>query len=87
MVTGFILQAIGLYQSNTGDRQYCEEGNLEFVITKNARFKSDFRQLADAVHSNMNTSSYCLYPCEPNWVYTPCKCATPTPSLNVANPG
>lgn len=73
MVTGYILEAIGIYQNNTGDRCFEEPGCLEFVVTENARFKSDFRGINDAVYDNMSKNAYTLYPCEPNWHYTPCK--------------
>jgi hypothetical protein len=70
MVTGYILQALGIYESNTGDKRYHEKDCLEFVVTDNKRYKADIRAIADAVFENME---YTLYPCEPNWLYTPCK--------------
>lgn len=72
MVTGYVLQAIGIYENNTGDKHFSEKDSLEFVVTENARYKTDFQGLNDAVYSNMTADSYCLYPCEPNWIYTPC---------------
>jgi Linalool dehydratase/isomerase len=73
MVTGYILQAIGLYEGNTGDKRYREKDCLEFVVTDGARYKKNFQDLADAVYENMDQNDYTLYPCEPNWLYTPCK--------------
>lgn len=73
MVTGYMLQAIGIYENNTGDKCFREEDALEFVVTDNARYKTNFQGLNDAVFDNMDQNPYCLYPCEPNWVYTPCK--------------
>jgi hypothetical protein len=73
MVTGYMLQAIGIYQNNTGDKRFEEDDCLELVVTENAKFKTNFQGISDAVYENMNNNPYTLYPCEPNWHYTPCK--------------
>jgi len=73
MVTGYILQAIGIYQANTGDDRYTKPGSMTFEITDSIKFPYDLNQVAAAVHRNMDENDYCLYPCEPNWLYTPCK--------------
>lgn len=72
MVTGYILQAIGIYENNTADTHFSAKDCLEFVVTDSARFKTDFQGLNDAVYDNMTADEFCLYPCEPNWIYTPC---------------
>jgi len=72
MVSGYILQAIGIYQSNTGDDRYTKKDCLEFVIDKNNKYRYDLQGLAEAVHRNMDENPWCLYPCEPNWLYTMC---------------
>ena len=77
MVTGYMLQAIGIYESNTGDKEFRVKDALEFVITENSRYKTNFQGLNKAVFDNMDQNPYCLYPCEPNWIYTPCKYACP----------
>lgn len=53
MVTGYMLQAIGIYQNNTGDRRYEEEDCLELVVTENSKFKTSFIGISDAVYENM----------------------------------
>ncbi|KIW09925.1 hypothetical protein PV08_11701 [Exophiala spinifera] len=72
MVSGYVLQAVGIYQSNTGDDRYTRAGSLEFQVTKTQRYKYDFRKIADAVYRNFKECSYCLFSCEPNWIYTMC---------------
>jgi hypothetical protein len=72
MVAGYILQAIGIYQSNTGDDRYTKKDCLEFVVDKNNKYKYDLQGIAEAVHRNMDENPWCLYPCEPNWLYTMC---------------
>lgn len=76
MVTGYMLQAIGIYQNNTGDKCFEEDDCLELVVTEHAKFKTNFQGISDAVYENMNSNPYTLYPCEPNWHYTPCKCVS-----------
>ncbi|KAJ9612110.1 hypothetical protein H2200_003707 [Cladophialophora chaetospira] len=72
MVTGYILQAVGIYQSNTGDDRYTKPGSMVFEITDSIKYPYDIKGIADSVHRNMDEAAYCLYPCEPNWLYTPC---------------
>ncbi len=73
MVTGYILQAVGIYQSNTRDERYVEPGSMTFQVTDSLKYPYSLKSVADAVYRNMNEAAYCLYPCEPNWLYTPCK--------------
>jgi len=61
-----------LYESNTGDKRFREEDALEFVVTETSRYKTNYQGIAKAVFDNMDTNPYTLYPCEPNWLYTPC---------------
>jgi hypothetical protein len=72
MVSGYVLQAIGIYQSNTHDNRYCKKDSLEFEITDNIKYKYDLPTIAEAVFRNMDENPYTLYPCEPNWIYTLC---------------
>lgn len=73
MVSGYVLQAVGIYQSNTGDERYTKPGSLTFEVTKTAKYPYDFRKIAEALQRNFNEAAYCLFPCEPNWIYTMCK--------------
>ncbi len=78
MVSGYVLQMVGIYQSNTGDDRYTEPGSLTFEVSKNKRYPYDFKRTADAVHRNWEQGPYCLYSCEPNWIYSPCKSVIPS---------
>ena len=72
MVSGYVLQAVGIYQSNTGDDCYTKEGSLTFEVDKNNKYPYDFKKIADAVKRNWDEGPYCLFSCEPNWIYTLC---------------
>ena len=73
MVSGYVLQAVGIYQSNTGDDRYTKPGSLTFEVSKNHRYPYCFKTIADAVYRNWDQGPYCLFSCEPNWIYTMCK--------------
>lgn len=73
MVSGYVLQMVGIYQSNTGDDRYSKPGSLKFEVAKNRTYSYDFPRIADAVNRNWENGPYCLYSCEPNWIYTMCK--------------
>lgn len=72
MVSGYILQAVGIYQSNTGDDRYTKPGSMVFEVDKSHKYVYDFRSIADAIYRQWNENSYCLFSCEPNWIYTMC---------------
>jgi hypothetical protein len=73
MVSGYVLQAVGIYQSNTRDDRYTKPGSLTFEVTKNHRYPYDLKSMSEAVYKNWENGPYCLFSCEPNWIYTPCK--------------
>ena len=73
MVSGYILQAAGIYQSNTRDDRYCKPGSMVFEVDKNHKYPYDLKSIADAVYRNWDEGSYCLFSCEPNRIYTMCK--------------
>jgi hypothetical protein len=72
MVSGYVLLSAALYQLVTRDTRYSKKGSMEFVVTRNARYKYDIPSIAAAVHRNMSQNAYSLFPCEPNWIYTIC---------------
>ena len=43
-----------------------------FEVTKDKKYTYDLRSVADAVFRNMDENQSCLYPCEPNWIYSLC---------------
>jgi len=72
MLTGFYGINLGLYQSNTGDDRYAQPGALEFRLNSNTLYPHDFHSITGSIVNNMKRGDFCLYPCEPNWIYTPC---------------
>jgi hypothetical protein len=72
MVSGWILQGLMLYISNTGDMRYTKPGSLTFQVSEKAQYNHDVHSIVDALVRQWTENPYCLFPCEPNWIYTPC---------------
>ncbi|KAL4860491.1 hypothetical protein BDV12DRAFT_181507, partial [Aspergillus spectabilis] len=72
MVTGYILLCISLYEKLTGDSRYSQKGSLNFRITKRAQYAHNAESIFESLMKNWEECSYCLFPCEPNWIYTLC---------------
>jgi hypothetical protein len=72
MVTGFLTQGIMLYTANTGDMRYTKPNCLKFHITNSVVYEHDIHSMSAALVAQWNSNPYCLFPCEPNWIYTPC---------------
>lgn len=72
MLTGWLSLQIGMYTNNTGDRRYAEVGSLPFRLNGRTTFPHDHHSLNRSVVENFKSSAFCLYPCEPNWIYPIC---------------
>jgi hypothetical protein len=72
MLTGWFGIQLCMYMSNTGDRRYAEPGSLPFRRNIHRVFHHDAHTIAQSVAKNFLDSEFCLYPCEPNWVYPIC---------------
>jgi hypothetical protein len=72
MLTGWFGIQLCMYISNTGDRRYAEPGSLPFRLNGRRVFHHDAHTIAQSVAKNFLDSEFCLYPCEPNWVYPIC---------------
>jgi hypothetical protein len=72
MLTGWFGMHVGSYMINSGDRKYETPGSLTFRLNERTAYAHDYRSLIKSVTDNFNSSDFCLYPCEPNWVYPMC---------------
>ncbi len=72
MLTGWFGMHVNQYMLNSGDRRYGEPGSLTFRLNERTAYAHDAHTLAESVAANHRRSDYCLYPCEPNWVYPVC---------------
>lgn len=72
MVSGWLFQGLMLYLANTGDMRYTKPGSLRFQVSKKAQYDYDLHSIGAALVRQWTENPYCLFPCEPNWIYTPC---------------
>lgn len=71
MLTGFLGLQTCLYMAATGDKRYAEPGSMTFRWGKHA-FAHDIHSIIRSIDDNYSRNAFCLYPCEPGWIYTPC---------------
>jgi hypothetical protein len=79
MYSAYYGTMLGMYETVTGDHRYDAPGALTLRWGKNS-YEYDFGSLTDVVREQMLGSPYCVYPCEPNWIYPYCN----TYGLNAA---
>ena len=72
MLTGWFGMHVGSYMINSGDRYYDKPGSLTFKLNDKTSYVHDFHTIVKSVVDNFKRSDFCLYPCEPNWVYPIC---------------
>ncbi len=72
MLTGYFGMQVNQYMLNSGDRRYAEPGSLTFRLNAQTAFPHSAHTLVDSVRMNHERSDFCLFPCEPNWIYPVC---------------
>ncbi|MEQ8266092.1 MAG: hypothetical protein RH982_02770 [Parvibaculum sp.] len=74
MLTGWFGMHVGQYMLNSGDRRYAEPGSLTFRLNEKTAYTHDFHTIIGSVVENYDhyENEFCLFPCEPNWIYPIC---------------
>ncbi len=72
MLTGWLGLHANLYMIASGDRRYGDLGSLTFRLNERTAYAHDAHSLARSVAENFERAKFCLYPCEPNWIYPIC---------------
>lgn len=72
MLSGYLGQMVGMYESVTGDRRYDNPSSLTFRWNDHLSYEYDHTTLVDALIDNFERSPFGFFPCEPNWIYTGC---------------
>jgi Linalool dehydratase/isomerase len=74
MLTGWFGMHVGGYMLNSGDRRYAEKGSLTFRLNRRTAYVHDFHSIVGSVAANYTRyeDEFCLFPCEPNWMYPIC---------------
>jgi hypothetical protein len=65
---------VGQYMLNSGDRRYTQKGALTFKLNERTEYTHDFHTIIGSVLQNYERyeDQFCLFPCEPNWIYPIC---------------
>ncbi len=72
MYSGWYAAMIAMYASITGDDRYDRPGAITLRHPGGHEFVYDFPSVARILADNFGRSDFCLFPCEPNWIYTIC---------------
>lgn len=72
MITGWYALALGGYQITTGDNGFDAPGSLPFKWNERTTFEYSYPKMADSLVRNFDKDELCLFPCEPNWVFSYC---------------
>lgn len=72
MLTGYVGINLALYTLNTGDRRYTEPGSMPFRLNGRKTYPHSMTSIVQSVVDNFRRQAFCLYPCEPNWIYSGC---------------
>jgi hypothetical protein len=72
MLSGYLGQMLGMYESVTGDRRYDQPGSLTFRWSDSRSYPYDHTTIVEALVDNFQRSRFGFFPCEPNWIYTGC---------------
>jgi len=74
MLTGWLGMHVGQYMLNSGDRRYAEPGSLTFRLNDRTAYPHDIHSVVGSVAENYTRyeKEFCIYPCEPNWMYPIC---------------
>lgn len=72
MYSGWYAAMIAMYASNTGDDRYDLPGAITLRHPSGRDFVYDFPSVVRILAENFGRSVFCLFPCEPNWIYTTC---------------
>jgi hypothetical protein len=72
MLTGYYGMQVNQYMLASGDRRYAEPGSLTFRLNDQTAYAHDAHTLVDSIRMNHARSDFCLFACEPNWVYPVC---------------
>ncbi|MGR8921259.1 MAG: linalool dehydratase/isomerase domain-containing protein [Gammaproteobacteria bacterium] len=72
MLTGYVGMQVNAYMNSGGVREYGEPGSMTFRLNERTAYPHDAHTIAQSVLDNFERSDFCLYPCEPNWIYPVC---------------
>lgn len=72
MVTGFLANMIGVYQTLTGDKYFDQPGSMTYWWNDKTSYSYDYESIVGSLHRNYQRYDINWMPCEPGLVYSMC---------------
>lgn len=72
MVSGYVAEIVGMFETLTGDRRFDMPGGLTYRWSDKKVFPYNYTGLIDALMYNFHRYDFRWMPCEPNLIYSPC---------------
>lgn len=72
MYYGWYAAMLGLHQLNYGDDRFSRPGGIRLEHPNGTVYETSFPDICQLIYNNMQNSDFCLFPCEPRWIYPIC---------------
>lgn len=72
MYYGWYAAMLGLHQLNFGDDRFSRPGGIRLEHPNGTVYETSFPDICQLILRNMEGSDFCLFPCEPRWIYPIC---------------
>lgn len=72
MYYGWYGAMLGMNASNENNHQFSEPGAIRLAHPNGKVFSYSFHELCEIIYNNFKQSEFCLFPCEPRWIYPMC---------------
>lgn len=72
MYYGWYGGMLGFNLLNTGDERFNQPGSIRLEHPNGSVYRSSFSDICSTIQTNMMASDFCLFPCEPRWIYPIC---------------
>jgi|GEM_PF-320217 len=72
MYYGWYGGMLGINLCNTGDEQFNRPNSIRLQHPNGSVYQSSFGDICQIIRKNMAASDFCLFPCEPRWIYPIC---------------
>ena len=72
MYYGWYGAMLGMSASNEDNHQFSEPGSISLKHPNGQVFEYSFHDICEIIFNNFKKSEFCLFPCEPRWIYPMC---------------
>ena len=72
MYYGWYGAMLGMNASNENNHQFSEPGAIRLAHPSGQVFSYSFHDICEIIYNNFKKSEFCLFPCEPRWIYPMC---------------